>query len=128
MKGQGGPVDSNGIPIPIVIKGSLDNPRIYPDIPGILENPEAILKGLRSFGNVGGSAADGIEKLNKNLGGNLQKQIDKQSEKLGIDINKLINQGTKTNGDQQNQQNQKEKPKTLEDQLFNNLTKGLFGN
>lgn len=39
-----------GLGVPIVISGSWDKPRIYPDIAGILENPQAAYQQLQSMG------------------------------------------------------------------------------
>ncbi|MEP2725174.1 AsmA family protein, partial [Roseibium sp.] len=39
-----------GLGVPIVVKGPWSNPQIYPDIQGILENPEAAYKQLQSMG------------------------------------------------------------------------------
>ncbi|MBD1546788.1 AsmA family protein [Roseibium aggregatum] len=39
-----------GLGVPVIAKGPWDNPRIYPDIAGILENPEAAYKQLQSIG------------------------------------------------------------------------------
>ncbi len=39
-----------GLGVPIVIDGPWDNPRIYPDIAGILNNPEAAYKQLEQVG------------------------------------------------------------------------------
>ncbi|WP_346906365.1 AsmA family protein [uncultured Roseibium sp.] len=39
-----------GLGVPVIAKGPWDNPRIYPDIAGILENPEAAYKQLQSMG------------------------------------------------------------------------------
>ncbi|MCT4656622.1 MAG: AsmA family protein [Cohaesibacter sp.] len=126
LRGQGGLVDANGIPIPIIIKGKLAKPRIYPDIPGILENPQAILQGLRNLGGAGKTTAKGLEKLDKNI----TKELDKQSKKLGIDLNQILRPNQKANpqGQPQQGQPQQQKPQNLEQQLFNNITKGLFGN
>ena len=118
LEGQGGPVDADGVPIPIIIKGRLDNPRIYPDIPGILENPEAVLKNLEQMGDVGKAAAKGLKNVEKNV----TKEIKKQSDKLGIDLNKVLNQQNNNNNN-----NQQKKP-SLEQQILRDVTKGLFGN
>lgn len=40
----------SGLGVPIVISGSWDNPKIYPDIAGILENPAAAYKQLENMG------------------------------------------------------------------------------
>ena len=119
LKGQGGPVNADGIPIPIIIKGKLNQPRIYPDIPGILENPEAILKSLDQMGGAGQAASKAIRKVEKNV----TKELQKQSDKLGIDLNQLL----KPQSDDNQNNNGKSQPK-LEEQLFQGLTKGLFGN
>ncbi|SNY90761.1 Uncharacterized protein involved in outer membrane biogenesis [Cohaesibacter sp. ES.047] len=120
LEGQGGPVDANGVPIPIIIRGSLDDPRIYPDIPGILENPEAVLKGLEQMGGAGKAAAKGIRKIEKNV----TKELQKQGDKLGIDFNKVLN----PQNDNQQNNNGQQKPRSLEQQLLQGVTKGLFGN
>lgn len=39
-----------GLGVPIVISGSWDKPQIYPDIAGILQNPEAAYQQLQSMG------------------------------------------------------------------------------
>ena len=141
LEGQGGLVDANGVPIPIVIKGKLAKPRIYPDIPGILENPQAILQGLEQFGDTGKAASKGIQKLEQNV----TKELQKQTDRLGIDLNQL-NQLVNPNaapapaqqngqsqqgaqqGTQQGTEQQQQPQQPIERQLFRNITKGLFGN
>lgn len=62
LEGQGGETDLAGLDIPIKIDGSWSNPRIYPDIAGILENPEAAFKQLKGLGKgVGGGVKDAIK-------------------------------------------------------------------
>lgn len=39
-----------GLGVPVIAKGPWDNPRIYPDIAGILENPEAAYQQLQNMG------------------------------------------------------------------------------
>ena len=39
-----------GLGVPVIVRGSWDRPQIYPDIKGILENPQAALKQLESLG------------------------------------------------------------------------------
>ena len=127
LEGQGGLVDANGVPIPIIIKGQLTKPRIYPDIPGILENPNAILKGLEQLGGGGKAASKGIKKIEKTV----TKEIQKQTEKLGIDLNQLVNPQSSQQSDQPQQgsgQQQQQPPQNLEQKLFQGITKGLFGN
>lgn len=119
LKGQGGPVNADGVPIPIIIKGKLTKPRIYPDIAGILENPQAILKSLEQMGGAGKDASKAIQKIEKNV----TKELQKQSDKLGVDLNQLL----APQGNNQQNNNNGTKPK-LEQQLLQGLTKGLFGN
>lgn len=130
LKGQGGPLDANGVPIPIIIKGKLDKPRIYPDIPGILQNPQAILQSLNNLGGPGKAAAEKLQKLDKNLNDAVSNEIQKQSEKLGIDLNQILqpNQNNNQNNGQGQQQGQPTQQPRPEQQLLNDLTKGLFGN
>ncbi|WP_319412772.1 AsmA family protein [uncultured Cohaesibacter sp.] len=119
LKGQGGPVNADGVPIPIIIEGPLAKPRIYPDIPGILENPQAILQSLEQMGDTGKSASKAIQKIEKNV----NKELQKQSEKLGVDLNQLLqpNKANKQNNNGTQQQN-------LGEDIFKDITKGLFGN
>jgi len=51
IKGQGGATDLAGLKIPIVISGQWSNPKIYPDIKGILDNPAAAYNSLRQIGS-----------------------------------------------------------------------------
>lgn len=124
LRGQGGLVNADGVPIPIIIKGKLAKPRIYPDLPGILENPQAVLQGLRNLGGAGKAAAKGLQKLDKNI----SKELTKQGEKLGIDLNKFIRPKGQPNQQQGQQNTQPQKQQPVEQQLFNSITKGLFGN
>ena len=50
LQGQGGSGDPAGLGVPVVIRGSWDAPEIYPDISGILENPQAAFDQLRKMG------------------------------------------------------------------------------
>jgi uncharacterized protein YhdP len=42
------PPEAAPLPVPVLITGNLDAPRIYPDIPDILNNPEGGFARLRS--------------------------------------------------------------------------------
>src|SRR5690606_11111878 len=52
LKGQGGK-DKQGLEVPVIVSGPLDNPRYTPDLAGMakkaLENPEAIKNTVSSF-------------------------------------------------------------------------------
>ncbi len=49
-RGKGEARELEGLGVPVVVRGSWDRPQIYPDIKGILEDPQAALKQLESLG------------------------------------------------------------------------------
>ena len=51
IEGQGGGADPVGLGIPVVVDGPWTAPRIYPDMAGILDNPDAAYAKLREMGN-----------------------------------------------------------------------------
>jgi AsmA protein len=81
LEGQGGKTDLAGLGVPVMIAGPWAKPRIYPDIEGILQNPQAAYEQLNKLsgglvsikgGALGdtGSIAGGIiqnGKINKSL-------------------------------------------------------------
>ncbi len=83
LQGQGGAADLAGFNVPIIIKGPWSNPKIYPDIAGILDNPAEALKKLKAIGNIDpgklGLGADqllsGGGDVIENLGENVQQTI-----------------------------------------------------
>lgn len=50
LQGQGGDIATEGIGVPVMIEGSFAAPRIYPDLSGLLKNPDAALSALKKFG------------------------------------------------------------------------------
>ncbi|PLX37652.1 MAG: hypothetical protein C0606_05040 [Hyphomicrobiales bacterium] len=60
-----------GLGVPIIIEGPWANPKIYPDIEGILSNPQAAFSKLKSLGGglLDGDAGDTVEKLLDGKGG-----------------------------------------------------------
>jgi AsmA protein len=56
LEGQGGALDLSGLDIPVIIKGPWSNPQIYPDIEGVLQNPEAAYKAIKNVGKGLGKA------------------------------------------------------------------------
>ncbi|WFU50224.1 AsmA family protein [Sinorhizobium terangae] len=50
LKGQGAEISTDGIGVPVVIEGSFANPRIYPDLSGLLKDPGAALATLKKIG------------------------------------------------------------------------------
>ncbi|WP_319774353.1 AsmA family protein [Breoghania sp.] len=83
LEGQGNSAEMVGLGVPVVIKGSWANPRIYPDIKGILENPAEAYKQLQS---VGGGLLDLVKKNPAKAVENTVKQLTGE----GIDINKVM--------------------------------------
>ena len=50
LEGQGGAADPTGIGVPVVVQGPWGAPHIYPEVAGILDNPEAAYAKLRELG------------------------------------------------------------------------------
>jgi len=88
-EGQGRSSDPVGLGIPVAIDGPWAEPRIYPDVTGMLENPEAAYARLKemgkglfgALGNLGGGGTAGSDPSDP-LGG-----------KLGETLGNLIQQG-----------------------------------
>jgi AsmA protein len=76
-EGQGSAANPVGLGIPVVIEGPWAEPRIYPDIAGILDNPDAAYAKLKALGNglfgQGGIGSDG--RLGETLGNLLQQGL-----------------------------------------------------
>ena len=84
-EGQGGAANPVGLGIPVAIDGPWADPRIYPDMAGMMDNPEAAYAKLKEMGkglfgaNGGGDGASGgsADTLGGQLGetlGNLLQQ------------------------------------------------------
>jgi AsmA protein len=84
LEGQGGEGDLTGIAVPIIIKGPWSNPKIYPDIEGILQNPQAAFDALAKLTKTGaGIDLDkGAEKLKKKAKKLKKKALGKAEKKL----------------------------------------------
>jgi AsmA protein len=84
-EGQGRAADPVGLGIPVVIEGTWAEPRIYPEIQGILDNPDAAYAKLKEmgkglFGSGGGGPGGGSSdplggKLGETLGNLLQQGL-----------------------------------------------------
>jgi AsmA protein len=111
-QGQGRASDPIGLGIPVVIDGPWAEPRFYPDMAGILDNPDAAYAKLKEMGKglfgpngalsgLGGSApggnASGGNPLGGLLGGTGSPGADGTSDPLGGDLGQalgnLIQQG-----------------------------------
>jgi AsmA protein len=73
LEGQGGSADPVGLGVPVVVQGTWGEPRIYPDIAGILDDPNAAYAKLHALGKglFGGSNAQsgaGVDTLTQGLG------------------------------------------------------------
>jgi AsmA protein len=87
-EGQGRTSDPVGLGIPVVIDGPWSEPRIYPDMAGILDNPDAAYAKLKEMGKglFGGNGALG------GPGGNGPGD-NPLSGKLGETLGNLLQQG-----------------------------------
>ncbi len=88
LKGQGGKEDLTGIAVPIIIKGPWSNPKIYPDIEGILQNPEAAFKALARLGTelTGKDLEAKAEKLQKKAKKKVRKLKKKALKKVQKEV------------------------------------------
>ncbi|MCA1409456.1 AsmA family protein, partial [Ensifer sp. BRP08] len=50
LEGQGAEISTDGVGVPVVVDGSFANPRIYPDLSGLLKDPGAALATLKKIG------------------------------------------------------------------------------
>ena len=80
-QGQGGSADPVGLGIPVIVQGTWSEPRIYPDMAGILDNPDAAYAKLRELGqglfgqNGLGSDKSGGPNLGETLGTLIQQGL-----------------------------------------------------
>ncbi|MGZ3271631.1 MAG: hypothetical protein ACXU71_11735, partial [Croceibacterium sp.] len=99
-EGQGRSSDPVGLGIPVVIDGPWAEPRIYPDMQGILDNPDAAYAKLKEMGKglFGGSGA-GLGGLGGLLGGGQDSGSSGGNSSnplggaLGATIGNLLQQG-----------------------------------
>ncbi|WJR78702.1 AsmA family protein [Bradyrhizobium sp. NP1] len=69
-QGQGRTSDPVAFGIPVMIDGSWSEPRIYPDMQGMLDNPDAAYAKLREMGKgLFGAGGAGLDRLLGGLGG-----------------------------------------------------------
>jgi AsmA protein len=107
-EGQGRAADPVGFGIPVVIDGPWSEPRIYPDMAGMLDNPDAAYAKLKDmgkglFGPGGGGLGNGLGNgLGSGLGGLLGGSSDGTGNsggsdplggKLGETLGNLLQQG-----------------------------------
>jgi AsmA protein len=76
LEGQGGAVDPLGLGVPVNVEGSWSDPRIYPDVAGILSDPDGAYAKLHALGQGlfgkgqgnGGGQGGGLDTLLQGLG------------------------------------------------------------
>ena len=69
LKGQGGPADPLGFGVPVNVEGSWDDPGIYPNVAGILSDPDDAYAKLNALGQVlFGKGQGGLDALMQGLG------------------------------------------------------------
>ncbi len=80
--GPGG--EFTGLVVPVIVKGPWANPKIYPDVQGILENPQAALDALNklgvSTGNINVDAAG--NELKEQAKGKVSKTIEDRARSV----------------------------------------------
>ena len=77
LEGQGGPADPVGLGVPVVVQGPWNAPSIYPEIAGILSDPDAAYAKLREMGKgLFGSGGGASGKLGDTLGTLIQQGLD----------------------------------------------------
>ncbi|MDH3742387.1 MAG: AsmA family protein [Hyphomicrobiales bacterium] len=107
LEGQGGAADLTGIAVPIIIKGPWSNPKIYPDIEGILQNPQAAFDALAKLTKAGGGvdlekASEKLKKKSKKLKKKAAKKAKKKLEKvLGDEATEALGDSAKQSLDEQ---------------------------
>jgi AsmA protein len=99
-EGQGRASDPVGLGIPVVIDGPWAEPRIYPDIQGILDNPDAAYARLKEIGKGLFGSGGGLGGLGGLLGGGQDSGGSKGGNSssplggaLGDTIDNLLRQG-----------------------------------
>jgi AsmA protein len=71
LEGQGGAADPLGFGVPVNVEGSWSDPRIYPDVAGILSDPDGAYAKLNALGQGlfgKGQAGGGLDTLMQGLG------------------------------------------------------------
>jgi AsmA protein len=98
LEGQGGAANPVGFGVPIMVEGKWDSPKIYPDMAGILDNPEAAYSKLNQlgaglFGN-GKSGTGGGDSMFKGLGNIFKGDNNKDDQAPAADDKKDPEQAT----------------------------------
>ena len=102
-EGQGRAGDPVGLGIPVVIDGPWSEPRIYPEMAGILDNPDAAYAKLKEMGKglfaPGGGLSSALSGLGGSAGtGSGDSGQPNQLGKLGETLGNLLQQGFSRGG------------------------------
>jgi AsmA protein len=97
-EGQGRAGDPVGLGIPVVIDGPWSEPRIYPEMAGILDNPDAAYAKLKEMGKGLFAPGGGLSSALSGLGGSAGSGSDDSGQpnqlgKLGETLGNLLQQG-----------------------------------
>ena len=96
-EGQGRAADPVGLGIPVVIDGPWAEPRIYPDMAGILDNPDAAYARLKEMGKglfgANGGGLSGLGGLGASGSAGGSGRSDPLGGKLGETLGNLLQQG-----------------------------------
>jgi AsmA protein len=81
IEGQGGPANPVGFGVPVMVEGSWEAPKIYPDMAGILDNPDAAYSKLNELGKgLFGKSSTGGDSFFKGLGDLFKSKDDNGKE------------------------------------------------
>jgi AsmA protein len=118
-EGQGSAANPVGLGIPVAIAGPWAEPRIYPDVAGMLDNPDAAYAKLKEMG-------EGL--FGKGAGGGMS---DQPGGKLGETLGNLLQQGLGGRGTTRSApaspQDQLKPPPPDQESPVDNIMKQLFG-
>ncbi len=79
LKGQGGRMELAGLPVPVIVRGPWDNPKIYPDIRGVLSDPAGAYRRLRKL--ISAAGAGDAAKAAADIGRRGQKKLEEGARK-----------------------------------------------
>ena len=83
LEGQGGAADPLGFGVPVNVEGSWSDPRIYPDVAGILSDPDGAYAKLNALGQglFGKGQGGGLDALMQGLGTILGPRNDRRDDR-----------------------------------------------
>jgi AsmA protein len=119
LEGQGGTASPIGFGVPVMVEGKWDAPKIYPDMVGIFDNPDAAYAklhelGLGLFGDKAGKLGDGDNSFLKGLGTLLNnKGSDSKDSQAPAPSGKQVQPQDSKAKDSQLQNAQPKEPSTM---------------